>query len=314
MLGSLYNYLSHRNVTQDGKFRLAMTLLVRDEVDVIENNIRFHAKMGVDVFWVMDHKSQDGTREILQELSREFDLHIVDQKSDSFYQGEWMTFLAKQAREVSGADWCIHNDADEFWMPKNSTSLKEALMGFRTVVRVPRVNMLISEEDISEEKPFSEFTWRTHHSVLYPEKDEAKKMGISINLAGALHKSTSSLHGLVFVKAGQHNIKHIGDMVLGRKYEAFTHNIMIYHYPTRSYQQFERVAQNRYERLKRVESEKDFKTNYGTMSKRRAKVFEEGHLKEEFELLTYSEKDLMQLERYGVVSRDRSISDILAET
>jgi len=193
-------------------------------------------------------------------------------------------------------------------MPTQHESLKQALQGYKTVVRVPRVNMLISEQDVELNRCFTEFSWRTHHNVLYPEKDEAEKMGISINLAGALHKSTSSLHGLIYVKAGQHNIKHIADMMRRRKYESYTQNILIYHYPTRSYSQFERVAKNRYERLKRVEAQKDSKTNYGTMSKRRAKVFEEGCLRNEFELLTYSKDDLIQLERYGVVKCDARIS------
>jgi len=106
MIGPLYRYLKHRNVTQNSNFKLAMTLLVRDEADIIETNIRFHAKMGVDVFWVMDHQSQDGTREILENLKSEFDLHVVDQESDSFYQGDWMTFLAIMMQMSFG---CPHN-------------------------------------------------------------------------------------------------------------------------------------------------------------------------------------------------------------
>ena len=45
--------------------RLVMTLKVRDEEDVIEDNLRFHGAMGVDFFIVMDNGSVDGTPEIL---------------------------------------------------------------------------------------------------------------------------------------------------------------------------------------------------------------------------------------------------------
>jgi hypothetical protein len=45
-----------------------MTLLVKNEIDIIEDNIRFHAKQGVDCFAVMDNGSNDGTRELLENL------------------------------------------------------------------------------------------------------------------------------------------------------------------------------------------------------------------------------------------------------
>ncbi len=45
--------------------RLVMTLKVRDEEDVIEDNLRFHRALGVDFFVVMDNGSVDRTPEIL---------------------------------------------------------------------------------------------------------------------------------------------------------------------------------------------------------------------------------------------------------
>jgi glycosyltransferase involved in cell wall biosynthesis len=44
---------------------LVMTLKVRDEEDVIEDNLRFHRALGVDFFVVMDNGSVDRTPEIL---------------------------------------------------------------------------------------------------------------------------------------------------------------------------------------------------------------------------------------------------------
>lgn len=49
--------------------KLVMTLLVRDEEDIIADNIRFHADQGVDAFIVMDNLSTDRTPDILHELS-----------------------------------------------------------------------------------------------------------------------------------------------------------------------------------------------------------------------------------------------------
>ncbi len=46
--------------------KLAMTLIVRNEADVIEDNLRFHRAQGVDFFIALDNGSTDGTVEILE--------------------------------------------------------------------------------------------------------------------------------------------------------------------------------------------------------------------------------------------------------
>ena len=48
--------------------KLAMTIMVRNEADVIEDNLRFHRAQGVDFFIALDNGSTDGTREILESL------------------------------------------------------------------------------------------------------------------------------------------------------------------------------------------------------------------------------------------------------
>lgn len=43
-----------------------MTLLVRNEADIIETNLLFHRQMGVDGFIVTDNNSTDETANILR--------------------------------------------------------------------------------------------------------------------------------------------------------------------------------------------------------------------------------------------------------
>ena len=96
--------------------RLVMSILCRNEIDIIEANIKTHATLGVDAFVVMDNGSADGTREKLEELSQQYDLHVIDQPSQTYQQAKWMKELAVYARDVLNARWVISNDADEFWV------------------------------------------------------------------------------------------------------------------------------------------------------------------------------------------------------
>jgi hypothetical protein len=41
--------------------RLVMTLKVRDEADILDDNLRYHRALGVDFFVVTDNGSVDGT-------------------------------------------------------------------------------------------------------------------------------------------------------------------------------------------------------------------------------------------------------------
>ena len=47
------------------KPRLVMTLLVKNEEDMLERNLCFHKRMGVDAFIVTDNNSTDRTPEII---------------------------------------------------------------------------------------------------------------------------------------------------------------------------------------------------------------------------------------------------------
>ena len=46
-----------------------MSLRARDEADVLDSQLSFHLHAGVDFFVAIDHRSQDGTTEILADIS-----------------------------------------------------------------------------------------------------------------------------------------------------------------------------------------------------------------------------------------------------
>ena len=106
--------------------KVVLTLLVRDEADVLEDHLAFHFAAGVDVVIATDHRSVDGTTEILERYEREGVLHLIRERDEGLRQSEYVTRMARLAASEHGADWIIHSDADEFWWPRGG-SLKEAL-------------------------------------------------------------------------------------------------------------------------------------------------------------------------------------------
>ena len=57
-----------------------MTLLVHDEVDIVRDQIAFHLAAGVDFVIATDHRSSDGTTEILEAFAREGRLRLLRER------------------------------------------------------------------------------------------------------------------------------------------------------------------------------------------------------------------------------------------
>ena len=106
--------------------KLVMTLLARNEADIVDAQIAFHLNAGVDFVVATDNRSDDGTTEILERYARAGYLHLLREAADDMRQSEWVTRMARLAATDFGADWVINSDADEFWWPVGG-SLKEVL-------------------------------------------------------------------------------------------------------------------------------------------------------------------------------------------
>lgn len=116
--------------------RLAMTLMVRDEADIVGAMLDHHLGQGVDTIIVTDNGSVDGTAEILADYERRGLIELRHDPVHRKQQSPTVTRMARDAAVEHGADWVINADADEFWIPQSpGLTLKQAFERIPTAIQ-----------------------------------------------------------------------------------------------------------------------------------------------------------------------------------
>jgi len=92
---------------------IACGMLVKNEEDIIEHNIKYHFKKGIDKFFIIDNGSSDGTFEKIKNLSKEIPIYLERRDPGYFNQGEWINDLFEKAKNEKFS-FFFPNDADDF--------------------------------------------------------------------------------------------------------------------------------------------------------------------------------------------------------
>jgi glycosyl transferase family 2 len=201
--------------------RVIMTLVCRNESDIITEQIAFHLAMGVDFVLATDNGSVDRTPELLDHFRRMGRLRLLHEPSWTHEQGKWMTRMAQLATTEHGADWVINSDADEFWWPRRG-DLRATFSDLDPKVNIVVANRVNFRPSTSEDGPFYE-------RMLVRELVSSRFRGGPLDPKVA-HRAFPDVR----VKPGNHNAELGGR----KRRRAPANTIEILHFPVRSYDQW----------------------------------------------------------------------------
>jgi len=219
------------NDHQQGK--LVMTLLVRNEEDIVRYNIDFHLSRGVDYIIATDNASTDGTAAVLEEYEQKGLLHLIVETSHDHNQAAWNNRMAQIAKQEYGADIIFHCDADEFWHPRSGNLKDEILKRPEDILRVDVINVLLTDRDGAEVFPGD-----TRYAVVnpliaadYQEESKHQNFFYFVYPPKVMFKTAKKVF---FVRQGNHSVSNQDEDTR----EGVSCDVAVYHYPIRSRARF----------------------------------------------------------------------------
>jgi hypothetical protein len=273
--------------------RLVLTLLVRDEEDILDAHLRYHFAAGVDYIVATDNGSTDKSCTILEQYVKRGLLHLIREPSDDYSQGQWVTRMARLACTAYGADWVINSDADEFWWP-SSGDLKatlESICAPVSVVSVRRFNFLA--RPIDDRWFFERMLVRQTASVGHPGYSDSPMVP----------KVCHRAHAEVVVAQGNHSVRAMPSAAA-----VDDERISILHYPIRSFPQLRSKIKNggeAYERNTHLSS------NVGHLWRELLEVERAGKLAARYRSFVLPEKEVAEGIVKGTLTMDTRVSDKL---
>lgn len=279
--------------------KVVLTLLCRNESDIISSTIDFHLARGVDFIIVTDNSSVDSTPLILERYKSDQRVLVLHESSHTHDQGVWVTRMARLAASKFSADWLIHSDADEFWWSSDS-SIKQCLSSVPPHVfafEVERFNFLPpiwSYE--SSATPF-------YNAQTLRERASKNSLGLPLP-----PKICHRAHPSITVNDGNHSVTLFDAPIISKKY---SYGLEILHFPVRSYNQLVNKIKLGAEALMRNPT---LPTHVGiTWRSLYSRYKSVGHLYDYYFSLQPNPKSMAELLASGEIINDTRLSDFLSQ-
>lgn len=277
--------------------KLVVTMMVRDEVDIIAAMIEHHLAQGADLIIATDNGSVDGTTEVLQRYA---DLGVLELHHDPVFRKQQhavVTGMARRAYTDHDADWVINADADEFWVPiDRRLTLRSALEAIPTSLgtfSVPVTNLV--GPPALRGSGIDRLVWRDRRTP-----DELHAVGIFAQPTDdAIHRGDPDIE----VSQGNHFVSLESS---GQPDDAFALEVL--HLPWRSWLQYERRVVNTGRSYEANPELRPSKNHHGMADYRRHLA---GRLKYAFLLRLPLEKDLLADDAGGAFVHDPWLRDQL---
>jgi hypothetical protein len=209
--------------------KLVMTLLARDEADVVDSWLDFHLNAGADFVVATDNRSEDGTTDVLERYAQEGHVHLIRESGEDLRQNEWVTRMARLAATDFAADWVINSDADEFWWPRGA-SLRDVLAAISPRYGTVGAFLRVFVPRPDGPSPFVE-RMTVRFSALAPINDPA-------SLYKPIRKVVHRAHPQIEVTRGNHALVNSPFAPLRGWFP-----VEVFHFPLRSLEQTEHKAE-----------------------------------------------------------------------
>jgi hypothetical protein len=202
--------------------------VVRNELDILEAFVRYHAELA-DHLVIADHRSIDGSLELLRELRSEgLPLDVRPLTAPIFRQGLTTTLLARSVAEELRPDLIVPLDADEFLTAERPDRLPELLQGLSRSrpTFVLQLNYVpLPEDELGEGNPVARIVHR----------EPAARSTISGGTRKVIVPAAIAADPAWGIANGNHRV--VPRAAQGRIAHERERELIVAHYPVRSVEQ-----------------------------------------------------------------------------
>lgn len=271
--------------------RIIMTLLVKNEEDMLAQNLEFHHAMGVSHFIITDNNSTDHTPDIIRRYqAKGWVLECIEERATDYDQKTWVDRMIELARSKYHADWIINADADEFWYPNEGT-FQTLLSSKRATVFEGQVHNVYPEEG----KPWQEW------NLLVRQVHDLEAYNLSPYSIFSRHRN-KMMHrsrGYIQIAMGNHRVKMF-------PYIKNDTAITIFHFNVRGREQFMSKMINGGQQLEQHKGR-----HGGRHWRYYYDIYKKGRLSEEYDrVIGVDVRD--RLKREGYLFEDNRLRDFFA--